>query len=368
MADLPNPQNYQGDVSAVRVIADLEEPSIYDRLWQPYLADLGGGRLAAAFGAHLRGKVDMGDIRCSVSLDSGATWAPAGTVFDHRLPCGNQRCGYANPVLYQAPGSPTLWCFAMRAPFFWTSGDNSQLAAAYSVDGGWSWLEVPLANRFNSPLITTCHPVMVDRPEGRRYLLSVHRGTLQGDPHGDMRNFVLESPDLLNWQLAGYVPWPVAGPVLLCEAGLVKRSDRELTMLLRTAKYGCLWPVTALDEPVAYRSTSRDGGRTWSPAEPEPGCHNTWSKGFYGLAPDGAELYVYSPGPVWERRALHWVRRQPGQSGWSQPRCFYDAANRNSYPTLLPRTEGGWNAVWDSSWDLERIRTRICFGVFTPPR
>ena len=65
-----------------------------------------------------------------------------------------------------------------------------------------------------------------------------------------------------------------------------------------------------------------------------------------------------------ERPGLDWVQRAPGSESWSEPRVFYDGQNRNSYPTLGARDDGGWYAVWDSSNDMGRIRTRICFGRF----
>jgi hypothetical protein len=41
---------------------------------------------------------------------------------------------------------------------------------------------------------------------------------------------------------------------------------------------------------------------------------------------------------------------------------FYQADNRNSYPTLIEDKPGQWLAVWDSSNEPDRPRTAIRFG------
>jgi len=45
MTTARDPQQHRGDVRAVQAIADLDEPSLYDRLWQPCIAHPGGDRL-----------------------------------------------------------------------------------------------------------------------------------------------------------------------------------------------------------------------------------------------------------------------------------------------------------------------------------
>ena len=50
--------NYNGDVKDVQIIAELNPQSIYHRLWQPYIANLGNNHLIACYGAEFRGKVD----------------------------------------------------------------------------------------------------------------------------------------------------------------------------------------------------------------------------------------------------------------------------------------------------------------------
>ena len=353
-------ETYRGDVEEVRTICLLEEGTRYDRVWQPYIERWADNHLIAAWGHHLRGKVDMGDIVSSVSLDDGDTWLPPVEIFDHRRYRDGRRYGYANPTLYRAPGQEAIWCFAMRCPLHYGDSENSELCAAYTADGGYSWLDVELAVHTASSLITCNAPLKF----ADRYLLPVHRGTLRADPTGDARQFILESNDLLSWRLAGYVPIDESNPVFVHEAGIAQSGPSELTMVFRTATYGHR-NYKALPTPVAYRSTSADG-RTWTAAEPVNELHNTCSKAHYSIDGMGRELYVFSPGPKGERKALHY-NEKPSDGGWSAARVFYDGSNHNSYPTLIEmkETPGNYHCVWDSSDDPARHRTKIRFGKFT---
>ena len=354
---------YSGDVQDVRIVAELDNNSIYNHLWQPYIANLGGNHLVCAYGAHFRGKQDIGDIYASVSEDGGDTWHPPVLIFDHRNLIGGCHYGYLNPSFIQVEGTETLWCFATRSPKYKFSGDDNELVAAYSVDGGWSWQQIPLACDFWSPLITCNAPVPIVRDGYTRYLMPVHRGPYcRGDLDADQRAFNLESGDLIHWKIGAYVPFDESDPVYLAEGSLVQRKENLLTLMFRTAKYAR--PTVPTECNCAYRSESTDGGKTWSAAQPEKGCHNTWSKSWYYIEEDGTEVYIYSPGGMMERPGLDWVRKQPGATSWNEPRVFYDGGNRNSYPTFVTRDGGGWNAVWDSSKDMNIIRTRICFGIF----
>jgi hypothetical protein len=355
---MKNTENYTGDVTDVRTISELDLGSRYDRVWQPFIEQWADGHLIVAWGHHLNGKIDMGDILCSVSKDDGDTWQPPVEIFDHQKTSGPVRFAYANPALYHVPGQEIVWCFAMRCPLHYRDSENSELCAAYTADGGYSWVDVELTNHFASPLITCNAPMKY----GEKYLLPLHRNTLREDPFGDARQFILESKDLLSWHLAGYVPFEESNPVFLHEASLVQTADAELTIVMRTATYGHK-SYNALPNERAYRGMSTDGGHTWSVAEPVPELHNTCSKAHFLVDARGRELYVFSPGPKMERKALHYNVRQPGGM-WSEPKIFYDGGNLNSYPTLLemPDRPGEYWCVWDSSWNYDRKRTTIRFG------
>lgn len=351
---------HTGDVTGVRTISKLAEPGPYKRLWQPFVAQWADGHMMVAFGAELRGKVDMGDILCSISIDDGDTFSQPVTIFDHRIALGPMRVAYANPVLYRPPGQPVVWCYAMRCPLHYHDSEDSHLCAAFSADGGWSWHPVELAVYCHSPLITNAGIVRMQTAEEARYLLPVHRNTIRHDPKGRQDQFVLKSTNLLEWKLAGYIPEPEGDKVFMHEGNLAFGEDEhELLIVMRTAQYG--GGGKALDAPTAYSSVSRDGGRTWSPGRPEPDLHNAVSKAYFGKASNGTHIYVYSVGPAWERMALAY-KVKPSAGTWSEERVFYDANVHNSYPTLLEHSPGQFYAVWDSSDSPDRTRTAIRFG------
>lgn len=349
---------YEGDVLHVRQISTLRQPGSYNRLWQPFIAKWDKGHLLVAFGAHLTGKVDMGDIVCAVSTDDGDTWEERVMVFDHREALGPVRVAYANPVLYHPPGQDLIWCYAMRCPLYYHDSEDSQLCAAYSADGGYSWQPVELSVHYHSPLIT-CAGIVRLEEERTRYLLPVHRNTLRHDPQGSQDQMVLESTNLIEWKLAGYIPQPAGHRVFMHEGNIAQgEAEGELKIVMRTARYG---GRGALDPPTAYASVSCDGGRTWSPGEAEPALYNTVSKAYFGRDATGTHIYVYSVGPAGERKGLAYKVRPSGGT-WSAERVFYDGNNRNSYPTLLEAAPNQFYAVWDSSNDPDVKRTSIRFG------
>ena len=353
-------EKYRGEVEDVRTVCTLVEGTRFNRVWQPYIARWADNHLIATWGHHLRGKVDMGDIVASVSLDDGDTWLPPVEIFDHNKDRGGRYYAYANPSLYRAPGQEIIWCYAMRCPLHFWDSENSELCAAYTADGGYSWIEVELMVHTASRLITTNAPIRF----ADRYFLPVHRRTNREDSTGDERQFLLESIDLLSWRLAGYVPFDESNPVFIHEAGIAQSGPNELTMVFRTATYGTN-NYKALPNPTAYISTSSDG-RNWSMAVPVPELYNSACKAHYSIDGNGLELYIFSPGPRGERGALHY-NEKPAGGEWSATNIFYDGDNKNSYPTLVEKPEepGSYYGIWDSSDDPKRHRTKIRFGKFT---
>ena len=110
-------------------------------------------------------------------------------------------------------------------------------------------------------------------------------------------------------------------------------------MVMRTAD---MIRERPLDPPVAYSSMSRDGGRTWSTAQPEPDLPNYRSKSFFGRDSAGRHICVY--GSSAQRRGLYYKLRS-ADGAWSDQREFYVAGNRNSYPTLIEGQPSEWLAV-----------------------
>lgn len=367
------PVQHQGDVTEVRVVRRVEQHPDAWRVWQPFI--LQGERprhLIVAFGAMANGKKDMGHILASLSTNDGETWGEPVKVFDYHRWQGAIQFAYANPVLFRAPGQDVIWCFAMRCPIAYENSEESQLVAAFTADGGRSWTPVELAMHYTGPLITNAGIVVAEHEGRKRFLLPAHRNTLAADPRGSRDHFVLSSTSLLEWKLEAYIPQPASPRVFLHE-GNVAAGDApgELRIVMRTADYDD--PEKTTNPPRAYSSVSRDGGRTWSTAAPEPELHNAKSKGFFGRAANGTHLYVYNDGPAqrdrtWPgfpnggRTSLRYKTKAPG-GAWSAEQAFFDAGTKNSYPTLVEVAPGDFRAVWDSG-DATTPRTHILFGKF----
>jgi len=357
---------FSGDVGSVRVVRRVEQQPGAALLWEPSIAVWKAKPLVVSFGAGVPGKTDMGDVLASVSIDDGGSWSEPVPVFDHNQRHGAIQFAYANSLLYKPPGQDVIWCFAMRCPMNYSDSEDSRLAAAYSADGGRSWTPVELAMHYTGPLITVSGSVQRIMENGQpRYLLPAHRNTKRHDPLGSREQFVLSSTSLLEWRLAGYVPQSSSGRAFLQEGNLAPGdADGDIELMMRTAGYDNEGRAT--DPPRAFSSVSRDGGRTWSPARPEPELWNSNAKAFFGRAADGTHVYVYSDGPAWSRMALRY-KIQPAKGAWSAERTFYDAGTHNSYPTLVETAPGEFRAVWDSG-TAERHRTHIRFGKLSLPR
>jgi len=337
----------------------LPPNSIYKQIWQPFIAIWKENYYVVSYGLKLDGRSDMGDIVCSITKDGGKTWTPPVTIFDHRLHNGTRRYAYANGVLFRPEGQDIIWCFAMRTPLSHPDSEDSELCAAYSCDGGYSWIHVELWMDFHSSLITNAGIVPVEDNGRTKYLLPVHRNTVRHDPKGDREQFVLKSTNLLNWQLASYIPRP--DDVWVHEGNIAEgEKPGELKMVMRTAKYYA--DKEALDSRMAYSSVSFDNGETWSKAVPEPDLYNTASKGFFGKDSKGRHIYVYNDGDRGVRTSLYYVTKEPGKK-WSNPRLFYYDNNHNSYATLIEKNPGVFLCVWDSSNELGIKRSVIRFGI-----
>ncbi len=358
-------QDAAGDVQKVRVVRRVEQHPGAALLWEPYIAEWKKKHLVVAYGAGIAGKTDMGDIWASVSTDDGETWSEPACVFDHRERHGAMQFAYANAVLYKPPGQDVLWCFAIRCPMNYAHSEDARLAGAYSADGGRSWTPVELAMSYTGPLIIVAGIHRVVENGQPRYLLPAHRNTRRNDPLGSRDQFVLSSTSLLDWSLAGHVPQPESGRVFLHEGGLAPGdAEGELKMVMRTAqveKEGA-----ALDPPRAFSTSSTDGGRTWTPAKPEPELWNSVSKGYFGRAADGTHVYVYSDGPAWRRTSLRY-RTKPAGGAWSAERTFSDTGDKQSYPALVEVAPSEFRAAWDAGTP-QRHRTRICVGTFRLPK
>ena len=365
-----DPMKYEGDVTDVRILRNVDKHPDSWRIWQPTILQWKRNYLIVAFGAMTNGKKDMGDIFAMVSRNDGDTWDEPVAIFDHDIRHGAIQFAYANPVLFRPSGQDVVWCFAMRCPIQQENSEESGLAAAYSADGGRTWIQVELAMNYTGPLITNAGIVETVIDGRKKYLLPAHRNTLAADPRGSRDHFILSSTSLLEWDLEAYIPQPETARVFLHEGNIAPGDhEGELKIVMRTADYDDSELTT--DPPRAYSSVSRDGGHTWSPAVEEPELHNAKSKGFFGQARDGTHIYVYNDGPAqrdktWPgfpnggRVSMRYKTKQPGGE-WSAQKTFYDAGLKTSYPTLVEVAPGDFRAVWDNGTETQS-RTRILFG------
>jgi hypothetical protein len=362
--------DYEGDVTDIRVLREVHQHPDSWRIWQPVIVDWKARHLIVAYGAMTNGKKDMGDIFVTVSRDDGDTWREPVAVFDHDVRQGSIQYAYANPVLFKPEGQDVVWCFAMRCSIQQRNSEESQLVAAYSADGGWTWIPVELAMHYTGPLITNAVIVETEIEGSKRYLLPAHRNTLAADPRGSRDHFVLSSTSLLEWKLEAYIPQPLETRVFLHEGNIAPGDQEgELKIVMRTAGYDNSQLTTS--PPRAYSSVSTDGGKTWSPADEEPDLHNAKSKGYYGQSSTGTHIYVYNDGPAQGNRT--WpgfpnggrislrYKIKPAGGEWGEQRTFYHAGVKNSYPSLIEVAPGDFRAVWDSG-TATRSRTQIKFG------
>ena len=219
---------------------------------------------------------------------------------------------------------------------------------------------------YTGPIIAVAAPYEHTENGRPRYLFPLHRNTRRNDPLGGRDHFVLSSTSLLEWNLAGFIPQPATGSKVFLHEGHIGAGDNagELKIVMRTADYEDESKMT--DPPRAFSSVSRDGGRTWSPAQQEPDLWNAKSKAWFGRIASGAHLYVYNDGPAQpgpkSRTSVRYKVKPPGGT-WGPERTFFDAGIKNSYPTLIEVAPGDFRAVWDSG-TKDRSRTHIRFGKF----
>lgn len=362
--------DHKGDVTDLRVVRRVEQHPQAWRVWQPVI--IKGDKkkqLLVAFGAMRNGKKDMGDIFVTLSKDDGDTWEEPVAVFDHTSRQGDIQFAYANPVLYRAPDQAVIWCFAMRCSIAQRNSEESQLAGAFTADGGRSWTPVEMAMHYTGPLILNAGIVRTWIKGKKRFLLPAHRNTLAADPRGSRDHFILSSTSLLEWKLEAFIPQPTNARVFLHE-GNIGNGDRdgELKIVMRTANYDETGLTT--DPPRAYSSVSKDGGHSWSVAQPEPDLHNAKAKGFFSHMRNGGHIYVYNDGPAQRNKApgfphggrtsLRYKIKPPGGE-WSEEKTFYLAGIKNSYPTLIETAPDDFRCVWDSG-TADKPRTHIHFG------
>ncbi|MFB2117644.1 sialidase family protein [Parapedobacter sp. 2B3] len=358
-------QTYSGDVEQVRVISSLEDFSNVSKLLVPHIVAWKDTHLIAAFETGIPGKVDMGDIISSISGDDGDTWGNRVVVFDHRQKHGLQRYGYANPILYKVPNQNLVWCFAMRNPLSDPNSQNASMVAAFSADGGESWSHVELIMHYKGDLVLAGNLIRILENDGSsRFLIPAHCNTRNDDSVGGKRlHFVLQSKNLIEWELLSYVPQP---PHVFLHEGHLAPGDyqEELILVMRTSDHA----RRSLSSPRAWQSVSKDSGKTWGETEESPMLYNAVSEAAFGKTAGGVYYYIYNDGPDKgrdSRKALKYKLKYPGHE-WSDEKVFFDAGVKNSYPSVVEVHPGDLQVVWDSGSEQE-TRTKIYYGRLRVP-
>ena len=65
--------------------------------------------------------------------------------------------------MFRPPGQDVIWLFCMRAPMHYRDSENADLVAAYTADGGYSWIHVELALGYQGSLIIVAGIETVER-------------------------------------------------------------------------------------------------------------------------------------------------------------------------------------------------------------
>ena len=251
---------YEGNITNFTTKDILDQTSPFNKIWEPHFAKWMDSHFICAYHLPMRGKVYMGDIVVSLSRDKGETLSPRIIVFDHRIRNGTVQYAYNNSVLFRPPNQGFVGVFAMPAPHHYRDSANADVIAAYTADGGYSWRHRELALGYQGSLIIVARIETVERGGATYYLLPIHLNSQRHDPFGDWRQFVLESKNLLNWNLASYIDYPAEKPVFLHEEKIAQTDDSSvLKIVMRTATMD---REHAIDPPLAHSSISDDGGQT----------------------------------------------------------------------------------------------------------
>lgn len=353
-------ERHEGDVTNVRTISSLSDHPESPKLLIPHIVEWKPKHLVVVYEVGIAGKVDMGDIVSIVSADDGDSWKGRVTIFDHREKRGVDRYAYANPILYKVPEQNIIWCFAMRNPLYQRNSEESEMVGAYSGDGGRSWTEINLIMHYSGSLVLAGNILQTKDAQGEAiFLIPAHRNAVSNGPVGGNReHFVLQSKNLIEWEVAGYIPqprdvWVHEGHVAL------GNKPGELMMVMRTATQ----ENQSLNPPRAWSALSVDWGRTWSQPIEEKELYNAVSEAAYGKTMEGQYYYIYNDGPAKGRESRKTLRYKLKDKGgiWSGERTFYDSGTKNSYPSVIEVKQGDLRIVWDSGTVTE-TRTRIMFG------
>ncbi len=102
------------------------------------------------------------------------------------------------------------------------------------------------------PLITCAGIIRYDTGNEVRYLLPAHGHPVDDVPNGDPHHWVLESPNLLEWTLAGYIPNDDAEMIFTHEGNIDFGQDVYYILLPRSIS-----GLSILDQRICKDVTQR---------------------------------------------------------------------------------------------------------------
>lgn len=273
------------------------------------------------------GQYDNGAIKYAYSTDGGETWSAPLT-----LAAKNATYGWHYVIFYR--DGTDLYAFLGRAPASSTNGQPVTNFMKKSTDGGHTWTD----HAANFGAVPTSF-VIAGRPlkYGNYHIAPFWKG-------GQVA--VMRSTDLVNWTAGAFAPDPLSTGSGENQLVVNPENPNQLMMFNRVAADA----EEYLNGSVYMsRTTSNDGGLTWSPLAFDPNIPNMGTKGYVTVDSNGQFLAIYNtmggkfPSPV-ETRPPHWRSilnykvKKPGQP-WGPGRFFADG------PPIVARPH---SAGWDT--------------------
>ncbi|MBE7465295.1 MAG: exo-alpha-sialidase [Planctomycetes bacterium] len=216
------------------------------------------------------------------SADRGRTWTPKRGLSE-ALRCDPKTGPFWNCARIVTLGDGRLCAIGDRVGGKGTGPDHSQMRE----QSNWLWFSADEGAAWEGPLATPVVGIVPDRlielksgPHAGRWLLAAHT-TLPLDGQSVHHERVWLSDDRgANWT----GPFTVAAQpgLKLCEGSIMELPGGDLVCFMRE---------NSGDGQDAYKSVSRDGGRTWTGLVrfPLPGCHRPVA----GMLQSGKILITY---------------------------------------------------------------------------
>jgi predicted neuraminidase len=285
------------------------------------VCEVSPGRFVAAWFGGTAEKAK--DVKIWLSRGGAGGWTPPETVAVHPgMPTWN-------PVLFVTkPGELTLWYKAGPSPDQWTG------YVMRSADGGTTWGTAEmLPAGFFGPV--RAKPLAL----GGGHLLA---GT-SVESYRNWTAFVDHSEDAgRTWRRSNGIGGPTGFHQI--QPALFRAADGTVVALMRSAN-----PLKVC------RSESRDGGRTWTPAEPTAVPNPSAGVDVVRVR-DGTAWMICNPVAV-GRSPLSLLRSTDAGRTWQKVRDVESAAGEYSYPALIETADGRLAMTY--TWK----RTRIAFQV-----